>query len=215
MNLALDNRALARQPLQQRSQDRFDRILEESETLLLETGISGFSIPELAKRLDCPRASIYKYFPTHFAILNELVRRYYAELEGLLTRKAARTGELNWQQSVEAFVNTAARFYDANPVCRLLLLGGAVTDDAYRAQETTIQHLGKLARTLLARIGVELPEAPLDAATLAVDIGTTCFRLSFLQYKQITREYREEAAHAMTAYLSRYIPKSKLAIRAF
>lgn len=208
MNLALDTRALARQPLQQRSQDRFERIIGKSEALLLEAGLSGFSIPELAKRLDCPRASIYKYFPTHYAILNELVRRYYAELEGILTRKAARTGELDWKQSVEAFVNTAARFYDANPVIRLLLLGGAITDDAYRAQEITIQHLGNLTRTLLARIGVELPEAPLDAAVLAVDIGTTCFRLSFFKHKQITREYREEATYAMTAYLARYIDKA-------
>lgn len=208
MNLALDARAQARQPLQQRSQDRFERILGESEALLLESGLSGFSIPELAKRLDCPRASIYKYFPTHYAVLNELVSRYYAELEGLLTRKAARTSDLSWQQSVEAFVNTAARFYEANPVCRLLLLGGAVTDDAYRAQEITIQHLGNLTRMLLARIGVELPEQPLDVAALAVAIGTTCFRLSFLQHKQITREYREEAAYAMQAYLSRYMDRA-------
>lgn len=208
MNLPMDHRGLAKQPQQQRSQDRFERILEVSEQLLLEAGLTDFSIPALAKELEWPRASIYKYFPTQYAIYNELAIRYLGKLEQLLARNAKRALEQSRPESVQTFVNTAARFYDANPVARLLILGGAATDEAFRAQELTIQHLGQIARELFARSGVILPQSPVDVAALAVDLGTTCFRLSFFKHKQITREYRDEAAYTMIAYLSRYFAKA-------
>ncbi|MES1942505.1 regulatory protein TetR [Salinisphaera sp. PC39] len=203
MEAALDERAIARKPQQQRAKDRFERVLDTAETLLLEAGLGGFSIPELANRLGYTRASIYKFFPTPYAVLNELLNRHLHALETELNRHAERLLDLPWPRLTEAIVTLAADFHNAHPVGRLLILGGPVTDDSYRAQEITIQHLGRLARVLMHRQGVELPDEP-DAATLAVDIGTTCFRVSFFKHGEITPAYRDEAARAMVAYLSHY-----------
>jgi AcrR family transcriptional regulator len=205
MNQALSSDALPRRPLQQRAKDRFERVLAEAEALLLETGLGGFSIPLLAGRLGYPRATIYKFFPTPYAVFNELLRRCLAELEETLVREAAPVVAqgLPWREAARLLVTHAAAFHNAKPVARLLILGGPVSDESYRAQEITIQHLGGLARQLLAAVGITLPAEP-DVATLAVDIGTTCFRHSVLLHGEITPAYRDEAVYAMVAYLARY-----------
>jgi AcrR family transcriptional regulator len=208
MNQALSDDALPRQPLQQRAKDRFERVLEAAEAVLLEAGLAGFSIPVLAQRLSYPRATIYKFFPTPYAILNELLRRHLAQLEQDLALKAASfPAKQSWREVATAVVHFAAEFHNANPVGRLLILGGPVTDESYRTQEINIQHLGSLARQLLANQGIAVPQSP-DVAVLAVDIATTCFRQSVFLHGVITPEYREEAAYAMVAYLSRYAAAS-------
>ena len=211
---SLSEKALARQPLQERAKVRFERVLQEAQVLLLEAGLNGFSIPELAQRLECPRATIYKFFPTPYAIFNELVRRCLSDLEKLLFDTAA-TLPLNtgWKEGIEIIVDCAARFHNDNPVARLLILGGPVSDDSYRAQEMTIQHLGALARDLFARLGVSVPHAEPDVASLAIDIGVTCFRQSVFLHGTITWAYRNEAIYAMQAYLSRYAAAAEQARR--
>ena len=92
-----------------------------------------------------------------------------------------------------------------DPVSRLLILGGPVTDDSYRAQELAIQKLGGLTRALLEARGIQLPRVKPDAAMLLVDIGTTCFRVSQFLHGEITEEYRHEAVLAMHAYLTRFV----------
>lgn len=209
MNLALDPLAVARQPTQQRARDRFDRILEESEKLLLEVGLSGFSIPVLAERLAYTRGSVYAYFPTHYAILNELVRRYAAQLEGVFLQRGDELLKLSWRESVAAVVEHAVNFHNTHPVAALLILGGAVTDDSYRAQETMIKRLGDFARAIWTHKNIDLPNEQPDVTTLATDIGTACFRRSFFESGKITPAYRDAAVAAMIAFLEPYIEAAK------
>lgn len=214
MPQAIDDKALARQPLQERAKMRFERVLETAETLLLESGLGGFSIPTLAERLEWPRATIYKFFPTPYAIFNELVRRDLQKLEDALFEQAARLpASTGWEEGVSIIVTRATQFYNQNPVAQLLILGGPVSDDSYRAQELTIQRLGALGRNLLSNLGVSMPLSNPDVASLAIDIGATCFRHSVFLHGRITPAYRDEAIHAMSAYLQRYADDSEPASR--
>jgi AcrR family transcriptional regulator len=195
-----DASLLPRRPRQARAIDRCERVLDAAESLLEDTGLAGFSIPQLAERLGYPRATIYKFFPTPYAVVNELARRHLDRLEAELNANAARIAGLAWPQAVEAMVALAAAFYERHPVARIVILGGPLTDASYRAQELTIQRLGGLARGLLAHQGIVLPRSP-DVAMLAVELGTSTFRLSHFLHGRITPEYRAEAARAMVAYL--------------
>ena len=203
----MDPLAVARQPTQRRSKDRFEQVLRVAEQLLVEQGLSGFSIPVLAERLGHTRGSVYAYFPTHYAVLNELALRYLRDLEALFIARAAEVAKLDWRESVETIVDLAVGFHNSHPAARLLILGGAVTDDSYRAQELTVQRLGELGRAVWAQKGLDLPKAP-DVATLAVDLGTACFRRSFFEHGSITRAYRNAAAAAMSAFLEPYVRRT-------
>lgn len=205
MNIAVHQRALARQPQQQRAIDRFELVLREAEAVLAESGLGGFSIPAIATRLDYTRASIYKFFPTPYAILNELIRRHFAGLEQALFSEAQQLTKLDWQDVVRVIVRDAAGFHNAHPVGMMLALGGAVTDESYRSYELTVRHLGTLSRQLLALRGLAVATEPVDVATLAVDMATTCFRQSYLVHRVITPAYQETAAEVMVDFLERRV----------
>ena len=194
----------ARQPQQQRARDRFEKVLSTAEQLLLDKGMSGFSIPELAARLDMTRASIYKFFPTPYAVLNELTHRHLDILEQELTAAAPQIMAAPWSDGIDLLVTIGANFYNGNPVACILILGGSTTDESYQALEMTIDRLGKYGRALLESRGVQLPEPPPDISVLAAEIVTTTYRLSYYLHGEITEPYRAEAAYAMEAYLSRY-----------
>lgn len=202
---SLNPTATARRPQQERGHRRFDAVLVEAEALLLEKGLEGFSIPTLAERLDFTRRSIYKFFPTPYAILNELTLRYLNRLSEQLLAQADSLLNRSLDDTIGRIVEIGTQFYNSHPVACLLILGGPVTDNSYRAQSLVMQSLGGHTRDYLNMMGVILPPSPPDVATLIVEICLTCFRVSYLQHGEITEAYRDEAAHAMTAYISRYL----------
>jgi AcrR family transcriptional regulator len=205
MDEYLKAHALRRTPLQQRAKDRCDQVLEASRTLLTEVGLSGFSIPDLATRLEFSRAAIYHFFPTPYAIFNELTRRYLEELEAILRKEAAKLSRKSWQDGARAMAALTARFYNRNPAACILILGGAVTDESYRAQEQMMGRLSDMVVLLFQQSGVKLPKAPPDVPLLTIEIGMTCYRTSFFLHGRVTSEYQIEAGEAMIAYLSRHV----------
>jgi len=194
-----------RAPLQQRGQARFELVLEEAHKLLNEQGFAGFSIPVLAERLGFTRASIYNFFPTPYAVLNELARRELQALEARLTEVVAAEPALSWKARIRRTVEETAQFYAERPVAQLLILGGSVTDESYHAQAMTIQHLGGLSQRMFVDAGVALPQAPVDVMVLAVELGAACMRHSVLLHGRITPAFREEAVRVMLRYLTPYV----------
>lgn len=203
-NFELDPQAVARKPTQSRALARFEAVLDESEKLLAEGGLQNFSIPVVAERLDMTRGSIYTYFPTPHAILNELATRQLDDLQAMFTERAGELVRMNWQDAIQLVVESAVAFHNSRPVARMLILGGAVTDSSFRAQDMLMRNLGELGRRIWEGQHSPLPTTP-DVSTLAADIGVTCFRRSFLDHGTITPEYQQAAIVAMQQFLGHYV----------
>lgn len=203
MDGSIDQRSVARQPLQQRAKDRVEVVLQEAEALLQKKGLSAFSIPALAECLEYPRATIYKFFPSPNAVLNALATRHLSALETVLIAEVTRlSADKSWSDVVTRVVYVAAGYYQRNPVACMLLLSGPVTDSSYRALEFSITRLGGLTRTLLIDRGIKLPSGTPDIAALAVEFGTSSFRMSYFFHGKITPAYTKAAADVMLSFLS-------------
>ncbi len=207
LQAVLDPAAIAKAPTQARAKQRFEAVLREAETMLVESGLARFSIPLLAERLQMTRGSVYAYFPSHYAILNELVGRYLEELEELFLRNAQELMRLNWREGVRTVVEMAVNYHNSHPAARLLILGGAVTDASYRAQETLLQRLGQMGRQVWEQKCSPLPDSP-DVFTLSVDMAVACFRRSVFESGEITPAYRDMAVEAMQGFLERFLEPS-------
>lgn len=194
-----------RVPTQRRGQERFELVLSEARELLAQEGMAGFSIPILADRLGFTRTSIYNFFPTPYSVLNELAKRELDALGRYLLEAVLPRAGLSWETQVQKTVHAAARYYEENPVARMLILGGAQTDESYHAQAVTIDRLGDVSRQMFAAVGIRLPRKPVDVMVLAVDIATACLRHSVLMHGRITSAYRDEAARVMVMYLTPYV----------
>src|SRR5258708_12006795 len=71
--------ALARLvPTQQRSRERFERILECAAEIMAEKGSEGFRMSDIVERTGVAFGSLYQYFPDKTAIIGTLAERYNA-----------------------------------------------------------------------------------------------------------------------------------------
>lgn len=205
MTAKLDPSAVAKEPTQARARQRFEAVLNEAEAMLVADGLQKFSIPLLAQRLNMTRGSVYAYFPSHYAILNELARRYLAKLEAMYMDRADALAAAPWKQGVRAVVDQAVSFHNEHPAARLLILGGAVTDSGYRAQEALLRRLGGLGRAVWEQqSGRKMPDSP-DIFTLAVEMAVACYRRSVFEHGEITPAYAELASMAMIQFLQPFL----------
>lgn len=201
-------RLTARPPLQERSRLRVSLILQAAEALLHSEGLSRFSIPVLAEQLSYPRATIYKFFPTPYALLSTLAERHLEALEKVLYSQAKNLVKVaDWRGVTRRMVEAAAGYYQQQPVACILLLGGPVTDDSHRSLEYTINRLGKLTHEMLQQAGLKLAEHPYEAA-LVIEYGTASFRLSYFLHQTITPEYIEVAGDVMIAFIEKRLKLS-------
>jgi len=71
--------ALARLvPTQQRSRERFERILESASEIMAEKGSEAFRMSDIVERTGVAFGSLYQYFPDKTAIIGTLAERYNA-----------------------------------------------------------------------------------------------------------------------------------------
>jgi AcrR family transcriptional regulator len=71
--------ALARLvPTQQRSRERFEKILSSAAELMAEKGSEAFRMSDVVERSGVPFGSLYQYFPDKTAIIGTLAERYNA-----------------------------------------------------------------------------------------------------------------------------------------
>jgi AcrR family transcriptional regulator len=203
----VDPLATATRPRQRRAVERFESVLATAEKLLQAGGLRAFSIPAIAAELGCTRGSIYAHFPTPHAVLNELSVRYLGQIFAKFAGMAG-LSQMPWREGIRTGVHAAASFYDAHPVARMLILGGAVTDAGFRAQELTVKQIADLGRLAWKARGIELPTDP-DVAALGIDLGMACFRRSVFAHGAITARYRETAAQVMVDFLEPFIEGAK------
>ena len=100
---------LKRVPRQERSQLRFEQVIEVALRLFGERGYEAVSMREIAREANTPIASIYQYFPTKQAIVKEIWVRYSqtvreqlgADLLAFVEAKQQQGGELLIERMVD------------------------------------------------------------------------------------------------------------------
>lgn len=75
--------------LQSRSRERVEQVLAAAETLVVETGMEGLKMRELARRAGLPIASLYHYFPSSSSVVRALAVRHLENLRDVLGHELA------------------------------------------------------------------------------------------------------------------------------
>lgn len=63
-------------PVQRRSQERFERILQVAAGLIAEKGSDGLTMKDIVERADVSFGSMYQYFPDKSAVIITLAERF-------------------------------------------------------------------------------------------------------------------------------------------
>ncbi len=71
-------------PQQDRSRVRLQALLDSAEELIVESGLQGLAMREVARRTNLSIAAVYHYFPSTAALIRALVERQLEKLRGIL-----------------------------------------------------------------------------------------------------------------------------------
>ena len=91
---------LRRVPKQQRSREKYERVLAEARTLIAEQGNDSVSMREIADAANLPIGTVYQYFPDKNAVLWTLMSDHFDKLESDFTSRLEEVHDLTGLSNV-------------------------------------------------------------------------------------------------------------------
>ncbi|WP_024876948.1 TetR/AcrR family transcriptional regulator [Saccharomonospora piscinae] len=163
---------LRRQPVQQRSAKRVERMLDASAELLDEVGYEGLTTTLIAKRAGVAVGSLYQFFPDKRAVVQALTQR---NLERFITAVNDRLGTLDphhWWDIVDSLLDIYLAMHRDVPGFSTVHFGDVVDlrllDDRRTNNRVVVDALAGLVTTHLA-LSQEEVALPISIAVEAAD----------------------------------------------
>ena len=101
-----------RVPVQARSRERVERILDAAAQLLSDQGYDAVKTNLIAKRAGVSIGSIYQFFPNRFAIFNALADRYRKKIASALSKTMGpESPDRPWEEALEEGFESLAEMW--------------------------------------------------------------------------------------------------------
>lgn len=106
-----------RRPAQQRSRERYARILAAARSVLVDVGFESFTFDEVARRAEVPIGTLYQFFANKYVMICELDRADSAAVVREIHRFANFIPALEWPEFLSEFIDHIADLW-SNDVSR-------------------------------------------------------------------------------------------------
>jgi AcrR family transcriptional regulator len=169
-----------RNPQQQRSRERVERILNAAKGLIERSGSDAMKMGELAEEAEISIGSLYQYFPDKGAVIGALAERYNEEGRACIRDGLAGVGDAPaLRRAFGELIDIYYGLFLAEPVMRDIW-SGTQADKSLRGIDLADSHEnGALVGAVLERIHPDADRAELlSRATLVMYLGTATMRLA-------------------------------------
>jgi len=100
--------------------ERYNRIIEAAEALILEAGsLQGITLDAIAKRADVPRVSLYYFFDSIESLMDALYQRGVQKMVAELPQAPQAA---DWRDMMLLYIDGVRDFYLSNRVVMILAL---------------------------------------------------------------------------------------------
>ncbi len=175
-----ESSSLRRQPNQNRSRERVERILDCATALIAESGSDAMRMSEVARRASISIGSLYQYFPDKGAIVRMLAERYNAEGRACIEAGLAdvRTAD-ELHDAFGALIDEYYAMFLAEPVMRDIW-SGIQADKALRDIDLADSRANSAVLVeVLKRLPITADEKELaDSAFLIMHLGEATMHLA-------------------------------------
>ncbi|WP_454198245.1 TetR/AcrR family transcriptional regulator [Nocardia sp. Marseille-Q1738] len=199
-----DATPLRREPVQQRSRERVQRILDAALRIVTTEGADAATVRSVAERAGVPAATVYQFFTNRDAIFEQLLARELARLDSELEESLATARpHPDIAAAVEAFFAFHGRHYMSHPDF-LALYYASRHNEALR--DDIRKHLGRLTDLLyrhLISTGLLAPGTSRRVVEVAVELGDHVFEVAH-QRGEEGDALTDEGRIAITRYLQVY-----------
>ncbi len=195
--MAKKQRLPARQPTRRPGIERYHRIIEAAEYLIVEKGSQvGLTLEAVAKQAGVPRVSLYYFFESVDALLDTLNQRAVQRMVAELPRPPATT---DWQQLLSLYADSVRNFYLNNRLEMILALMPTSHESFHQAS----QEFGKALYDLLTANGaVPKSKKVARACDIIAGLPGLVWRKSFIETGTLTPAYHREAKRVTIAYMA-------------
>lgn len=172
--------AARREPTQQRSRERVERMLEAARALIVEKGSDAMRMGEVAERAGVSIGSLYQFFPDKAAIIRTLAERYNAAGRDCIEAELAGvSSKAELQAAFGKLIDIYYGLFLSEPVMRDVW-SGMQADKALREVELAESRLnGALLADAMARVRPDADPKHLErSAFLVMSLGESTMRLA-------------------------------------
>jgi AcrR family transcriptional regulator len=197
---------LRRQPVQQRSAKRVERMLEACAALIDEVGYDGVTTTLIAERAGVAVGSLYQFFPDKRAVVQALTLRNVDRFSQGITAKLAETRLEHWWDAVDTIFDLFVAMHREIPGFGKLHFGDVVDMrllDDRRDNNAVISD--RISELISANFGIPMTEVQLPIA-IAVEAADAVLKLAFRLEPNGEPRVLAEAKALVNGYLSSRLP---------
>ncbi|MFB9611981.1 TetR/AcrR family transcriptional regulator [Kutzneria kofuensis] len=201
-DLTTDVGPLRRKPVQQRSAQRVERMLEACASLIEELGYDGVTTTLIAERAGVAVGSLYQFFPDKRAVVQALTLR---NLERFMANVVQRfdSAELeHWWDAVDSMFDVYVEMHRSVPAFSRLHFGDVVdTRLLDEGKDNNAVIAEGLAALISERFGRSMEELQLPVA-VAIEAADGVLKFAFRRNERGDQVVVDEAKALIKGYLS-------------
>jgi AcrR family transcriptional regulator len=167
------------EPVQRRSRERLERILEAAAELLAKGGVDALTTRSLAEHTGIPVASIYRYFDNRDAIIAAYLDRELQEIEAAQTAALLSLERVTFRSLSEASALAHMRHHQQHPEGVQVWFGGRLNPAVVERVRTLDARLAASFQAAVRSSGL-LTGVPDFVAELLVRLFDRMFEFVFL-----------------------------------
>ncbi|MEZ0066933.1 AcrR family transcriptional regulator [Streptacidiphilus sp. MAP12-20] len=197
-----------RRPVQRRSQERFDRILDACARLLDEVGYTALTTKEVARRAEVPIGTLYQFFPGIDGLLGALAERNLEHFMDRLTRRMEAERPSDITGMVDLAVEEYVAMHRAVPGFGVVDFGAVGREDApsMHLLDSVLENNAAVADRLWALLGDLIGGTDRAAARISLHVALECadavLRLAFRSDPEGDPVLIAECKRLLRGYLS-------------
>lgn len=150
-------------PAQQRSRERFERILVCAAEVMTDKGSEGFRMSDIVERTGVAYGSLYQYFPDKAAVIAALAERYNVIAHECVSRDlSSMKTEENLHHVLCSITENYYQMFIDNPVMRDVWTATQADRALQRLDEEDCAYLAGLLSKSLRPVALDVSEAALS-----------------------------------------------------
>lgn len=176
-----------KRPTQERSQKKFDQLLQVSRELLLDVGFESFTCEEVANRAGLPIGTLYQFFANKYVIVCELDRVDAIAVRHELDELAAQIPSLDWLKLLDRLLDHMATLWRDDPSRRAVWHAVQSTPATRATAAVTERELAAEVAKVLAPL---TPGTPRDRRRIIAEV------VIHVTYSMLNFSIRDDQEHA-------------------
>ena len=205
MSTEIAGASLRRVPRQDRSEQRFELILDTTAALIDEVGYGTLTTSLIAKRVGMSGPGIYRYFDGLQAIASALATR---NLQRFLENATAILSDENvtWEEAMANAVDIYCEMHRSEPGFRWLRLGDAIDRHLIDESDTNRKVVARMmAEVFISRYKVSPRDDLLEHVEIMVEIVDSLTARAFMTNPKGDEFFISECSRIVTDYLANYL----------